>query len=212
MADLTEQQSSLFVKLTGTDLTGAETNPVDAPTSAPALSAAGLVVRPLPFESITYSAAAVNFILAAASTDVFMISGSATKTIKITLVAITMTTTSGSPLKVSPQLIKRSTLNTGASVAVTNVPHDSLSAAATASVKNYVVNPTLLGTAIGTLRVENISVNMQGVLGGAAMWKFTEIGEQPIVLRGVNENLVINLGGATVTGPVASAYVEWTEV
>ena len=79
-------------------------------------------------------------------------------------------------------------------------------------VSNYLVNPTLLGTAVGPLRAENVSANAQGIMGGTVWWEFSDPGQQPVVLRGVNENLVINLGGVTVAGPVASAYVEWTEV
>lgn len=161
----------------------------------------------------TYSAGiSALAIAAAATTDVFIISGSATKTVKVTVVSFSG---ADSAMKVSPLfLIKRSTANTGGtSTTLTNVPYDSTDAAGTAVVKAYTANPTL-GTAVGTIRSTNAGFysNGNGVPPNV-IWAFGTASAKPIILRGTAENLVLNLNGATVGGttPTLDLFVEWTE-
>jgi hypothetical protein len=163
-------------------------------------------------EPLTYSAAA-TFVSATAPTDIFLVTGSATKIIRIHKVKITATTTSGSAIKVNFQLLKRSTANVGGVVVVdTSVQHDSLDAAATAVVRHYTANPTTLGTLAGIIRADSNSVSPTGVGGGAIEWVFNEAAFKPIVLRGVNESLAVNLGSTSITGSMISISAEWSEV
>jgi len=116
-----------------------------------------LLGRQLPSNSIpvikaqtpTYSAAIGALVTAGAATDIFTITGSATKTIRITRIRI-----GGNSTTATWHIflgIKRSTANTGGtSTVLTRVPHDSLNAAATATIRAYTANPTL-GTTVGTL-------------------------------------------------------------
>ncbi len=230
MADLSEIQAAQSVKVIGSDLTGTETTPMGVDTNgsaqvilkdgsgatviaatSPSLSASAVVTRPIPFEVPTYSATASGFVCAAAATDVFTITGSATKTIRVTKFKISGTTTSGTAIKCNIQLIKRSTVDSaGTRVADTPVSYDSTNAAATATVGHYTANPTV-GTLVGILRADANSFSTTGVSGGIIEWHFSDSG-QPIVLRGISEQLAVNFNATTITGPVISIVVEWEEV
>ncbi len=179
-------------------------------TGQPALNATGLIVRPLPFEPTTYSTSSGSFVVAATPTDVFTLIGSASKTIRINKIKVTGSTTSGSPVKITIQLIKRSTADTGGTSAIlTSVPHDSTNAAATAVARSYTANPTL-GTAVGTARAQATSFQAAG-LTEVIEWNF-EQGGQHLVLRGVTESIAINFNGTTVTGSIIAISIEWQEV
>lgn len=211
MADLSDLQSADAVKIVGSDLSGVETYPIASTITTPSLSEPGMVVRPLPYEPVTYSAAAVGYVIATAATDIYTIIGSASKVIRINKIRISATTTSGTPIKVSIVLIKRSTLNTGGTrVAGLAVRHDSLSPAAAASVGHYTANPTL-GTSLGPARSASTSVTTSGVSGGDILYDF-ERGGEPMILRGASELLAVNLNGGTVSGPIVSVCIEWIEV
>lgn len=183
-------------------------NPLSA---TPLLTASALAVRVIPYEPATYSAAAVGFVPAAATaTDIFTITGSATKTIRIKEIRISGTTTSGSPIKTNIQIIKRSSANVGGtSAVVTPAQNDSASAASTATVVRYTVNPTTLGTIVAAIRGDSTAVSASGISGGVIMFDFSK---NPVILNGTTQLLCINLGGASVTSPVFSISVEWAEV
>lgn len=163
---------------------------------------------------LTYSAAASGFAPAALATDVFTIIGSATKSVKVLRVSISGTTTSGSGVTVNLAIVKRSSADTaGTSSVITNVVHDSNDAAATAVVRSYTANPTL-GTTVGSVRTARFAFPTAGLLESTGVSSEYEFGfgpEKAITLRGVAEQLVINLGATTITGGILSAYVEWTE-
>lgn len=160
----------------------------------------------------TYAACASAFVPAASATDVFTIQGSATKTIKITKITVTGTTTSGSGIAVNLSLIKRSTANTGGtSATVTPVTYDSTNASSTAVVKSYTANPSALGTIVGTVHADRHNIVTQGLLQNHITWIFGERASQALVLRGSSEYLAVNLGSVSVTGPVFSICVEYTE-
>lgn len=181
-------------------------------TTTPGITDQGLVVRPLPYEPQSYCAAAVGFVPPAAATDIFTITGSATKIIRIHKIRVSGTTTSGSTIKVVYSLLRRSTANTGGTrVAVTAVKNDSNNAAATATVGNYTANPTL-GTLVGAVCAISSGVSGSGLSDPEIIWDFSDDGCQEIILRGTSEQLSVNLNGATVTGPIFSCVVEWSEI
>lgn len=159
----------------------------------------------------TYSAGAA-FTLVASATDIFTITGSATKTIKIISIAINGVNTGNTNVLVN--VIKRSTANTGGtSSTVTGVPNDSTQAAATATVRSYTVNPTL-GTGVGTIRSDYafFPVLASTNAGTDVDHSFTDSGSRPIYLRGTGEVLAINLGGTLITGTTLVACdITWTE-
>jgi hypothetical protein len=232
VADLNDVQAAGITKIIGADTSGVEQTPVASTsagalhtnlrdssgteiassTTTPDITALGTVVRPLPYEPTSYSATSVAFVSAASATDVFTITGSASKTIRIHKVKVSGTTTSGSAIKITAQLIKRSTLDTGGtSVVATGVAHDSNSPSATAVVRHYTANPTTLGTTVGVLRADTVAFTGSGITGGVIEWNFEDFG-QPVVLRGVAQNLAVNFSATTITGPVISISVEWSEI
>jgi hypothetical protein len=161
----------------------------------------------------TYSAtSAIGFASATAATDIFTITGSATKTIRILRVGFSAQVTTAGVVNIL--LIKKSAANSGGtSAAATAVPHDSSDAAATATVLNYTANPTTLGAAVGTVRAARMFIPTSGtdIADFVNEWDFGYLPEKCVVLRGTTQVLSINLNATTVAGGTWTCYVEWTE-
>ena len=159
----------------------------------------------------TYAAAIAGLVSAATATDIFTITESATKTIRILRIIFSISTTTGSGLSFTAQLIKRSTANSGGtSTSPTVVAHDSNDAAGTAVVRAYTANPTL-GTTVGSIRAERTEAAPQGITRDRVVWDFGVRNGRAIVLRGTSEVLAVNFNSTTITGPVIGASIEWTE-
>ena len=162
---------------------------------------------------MTYSAATGSFTPPATPTDMFIINGSATKTIKISQIIISTTqTTAGVNVFF---VVKRSTANTGGtSVSETLVPYDSQDTAATGTAKHYTANPTV-GTAVGTIRSPKLwSADASGANSGMSIYTFDfqRLNEQGMTLRGVAEGLAVNFNGAALpAGLSVNISVTWTE-
>lgn len=157
----------------------------------------------------TYSASA-NVAAAAAATDIFTLTGSASATVYVTKVIVSgIQTTAGLN---DVQLIVRSTADTGGtSTAPAAIPHDSSDAAASATLLAYTANPTT-GTAVGTIRRGYVPVaGVTSVVNPLVVFEFGERGK-PITLRGIAQVVAVNLGGATLTGGTFDINVEWYEV
>jgi hypothetical protein len=160
---------------------------------------------------LSYSAGFTNITLAAATTDCFTILGSATKTVRITRVSFSCTTTAGSGIAMNLSLIKRSTADTGGtSTTATLVPHDSTNAAATSVVRSYTANPTL-GTSVGNVYTDRFQITAAGSISNKLDLAYGTRPAQAMILRGASEQLCLNLGGVTITNPVACFNIEWTE-
>lgn len=154
-------------------------------------------------------AASTTLVPGAAATDVFTITGSATKTIRIT--HIILSAVANTQIDVSTQLIKRSAADTGGtSTAPTRVPYDSTNLAATAVVAAYTANPTL-GTAVGTLATFKLSFVLTTSAAADILLEYGNRPTQAIVLRGAAQQLAINLNGTTITAGSLSITIEWTE-
>jgi hypothetical protein len=156
----------------------------------------------------SYSAAALAFVPALTATDIFTLTGSATKTIRITRIQISATQTTATANNIV--LLKRSTANTGGtSTTLTATPLDSANAAATAVARSYTANPTV-GTLVGNLRVDKLFIPTTTGSPTILDWKFGE-GCQPIYLRGVAQVLAVNLNSTTLAGNSFNIFIEWTE-
>lgn len=192
------------------------TNNVAVQSTDPVNGVQGLVVRNIPRVRQTYSATVENLVIATAATDIFTITGSATKTVYIHKITVSGTRTAHNHDVLI--LNKRSTVNTGGAFTTrTAVTYDSLNATATAVVRAYTANPTL-GTLIGNLKSTNVSfpvktpTNAQGN-GGAVVpwvWESTKDG-QPITLRGVSQQVGLNMNGVSAAGSNFNITIEWSE-
>ena len=157
----------------------------------------------------TYSAATIGFLPVATSTDFFNITGSATRTVRVTRIVISGIATAAA--SVATQLIKRSTANTGGTpTGLTMAPHDLNNAAATALIQTYAANPTL-GTSVGLPGAETLNLGAAGA-AGRIVFDFGTRNGQAGVLRGVAQSLNLNWNGAAVpAGTLLSIACEWTE-
>lgn len=166
---------------------------------------------PLDGSKATYSAAVVGLVFSANATDFFSIYGSASKIIRVTRIAFSFSTTSGSGASANVTLLKRLSSNTGGtSASSVSTPHDSNSSASTATVLSYTANPTSLGALVGILRAVRDSVGGSNFANNY-IWDFGGRPSQALVLRGVAQGITLNLNNSSVTGSVASMSVEWTE-
>ena len=164
--------------------------------------------------SPTYRAINGDVVPAATPTDVIVLVGSATKTIMITKFEITPTATANGSLDF--YVYKRTTADTGGtSTATTITLNDSSNPAATAVAKLYSANPSAVGTGslVGATRVTLAAKSPNGIAIQTWAESFGTGNQQPIVLRGVNESLCINLGGQTMpTGIDIYFTLEWVEL
>lgn len=158
----------------------------------------------------TYSASAVALGVASSPTDVFTITGSASKTIRITRLAVTGTQTTGAMRDVL--IIKRSAANTGGTSATPTIAsHDSTAAAATAVVRSYTANPSGLGVSVGTIRAQKLFISATTAVAGEFIMDWGPRNGQAVVLRGTSEVLAVNLNSVTSTGNSITVSIEWTE-
>lgn len=161
----------------------------------------------------TFKYVAQDITPVATATDVLVLSGSATKVIRVTKVSVVGTATAASIY--DNYIIKRTAANTGGtSTSVTPAQSDSADAAATATLKLYTANPSALGAGIA---VEGAKTYLSaGATPGAAalphVYTFGTRNDKAIVLRGTGESLAFNFGGQAVPSG-ASLYlsIEWTE-
>jgi hypothetical protein len=149
----------------------------------------------------------------ATATDVLVLTGSATKVIRVTKVEVVGTATAASIY--DHYIIKRTTANTGGtSSSVTAAKSDSADDAQTAALKLYTANPSAVGTGIA-IEAHKTYLSASATPGAAALPSSYEFGvrnDKAIVLRGTSESLAINFNGQAVPSG-ASLYLsfEWTE-
>jgi len=156
----------------------------------------------------TYGAAISGLTVAPAATDVFTISGSANKKIKI--VSFTISGLRSTAANISVHLVKRSTLNSGASISLTNVPFDSSDSSSDATVVYYTTNP-ILGTLVGIIAASKLFMPATTTAFNMPLkFNFSETDKQPLLLTS-NESISINLNGATIAGSNFDIFVQWVE-
>lgn len=162
-------------------------------------------------ESIpSYAATIIGLVpLAAGATDLFTITGSATKIIKVLALHIAGNATTATT--VSTSLVKRSTANTGGTSSVpTTVPHDSNNAAGTATVLAYTANPTALGASVGMLDAFRLDLpTVASATNGQLDENFDD--GQPFTLRGTSQVLAINFNSTAIAGGSVNISIHWTE-
>ena len=161
-----------------------------------------------------------TFTPVATPTDLVIIGGSGTKTVRVTSFKITTTNTAAGSQTFF--LIKRSTANAGGTfVAGTAVPFDSNDAAATATVGHYTTNPTL-GTGVGTIVTARtaspvlVPATFAGIVqdAGYDLLQFMDLTSTSrlVTLRGTAQQLCLNFSGAAlVAGQIHAWQIAWTE-
>jgi hypothetical protein len=162
----------------------------------------------------TYKYTSLGNTPAATPSDIFAISGSATRTIRITKIVVGgfATTTAGD---LNPIIVHRKTLDTGgASTNPVGVARDVANdGVPTAVLTLYTANPTT-GTLVGN--EDSCRLFLQVPATGApdvCAFTYGVNNDQLPVLYGVNDNVAINFAGATLPsgGSGIDIDVEWTE-
>jgi len=148
---------------------------------------------------------------ASSTTDNWRISGNASNTVIVTKINSTCTqTTAGT---VNYELRKESTaVSGGTSATVTNLPIDSGKSAAQSVVNSFTLTGPTRGTLVADIDNQQVDCPTTGSASGVDLFAtITAPGAPVAVLRGANEGLAIDLGGA-VTGGNITVTVEWMEV
>lgn len=194
---------------------------IDATSKAARATLYDATGREIAWQSKASYLAAGTFTPAATPTDLVIIEGSATKTVRVVSMKIFTTNTAAGSQQFF--LIKRSTADTtGTFVAATAVPVDSADAAATVNrVGHFTANPGALGTSVGNAYVTRVGspaavpASFAGVMQEAAVEmipKVTSGLERLLTLRGVAQCLAINFNGAAlVAGQTHAYFIQWTE-
>lgn len=160
--------------------------------------------------SATYGAQILGLTPAAATTDFFTITGSATKTVVVTKIRLGATTTLGSIKDII--LVKRSTANSaGTSTTPVIVPFDSNDTAGTAVVRAYTANPTL-GTTIGAFKAYKFQISAVGTANQDLQMEFDPTTSKGIILRGTSQVLSLSGNGVAFGGGASvDISIEWIE-
>jgi hypothetical protein len=164
----------------------------------------------------TYFVNSIGIVPAATPTDIFCLTGSATKTVRVKQVRVTGT--AGTAINITTYLMKHSVANTGgtaASTEATGLPTltaaDSTFATVTATATAYTGNPTIDSTRVFlSSQTHFLPVTSTAVAAPPALWLFDPPSSfSPLVLRGVAQQLCVNYNGVTTpsSGVVAVSAI-----
>lgn len=158
----------------------------------------------------TYAATVNALTTAASATNIVTINGSASKTVRVVKVLLSGIQTASGNMTVL--LRKQSTADSGGTPSsVTAVPHDSTSAAASATVNSYTGAPSA-GSLVGVVVCKRVTFPSAATAFDSPLDFFiADIPAQAIVLRGVAQGLAISFNGVTLTGGSVNATICWTE-
>jgi hypothetical protein len=164
----------------------------------------------------SYTVGTLNYTPAAAPTDVAILSGSATKTIKVTRVLLTVSATAAGQLQY--QLVKRVggtqsavnlafAANTHGALMDSANPASTVLAAGLAGV--YTVNPASVGTLSGVISAWTVQTPANGTV--VLSYDCVRPAQCP-TLRGTSQLLAVNGNGHTLlTGEIFGVTFEFTE-
>lgn len=164
----------------------------------------------------TFQAAGYGIVPVASATDIACITGSATRVTRVK--GIRITGTAGTLVTLPILVTKHTVANTGGTAALTTalpvpVKMDSTSVAATATTTAYTANPTIDSTA-GIVDVQTGSFNTTSALavGAPAIFNYAaNLYSAGPILRGVAQQVCVNLGGISVTSGLLAVSFSWTE-
>ena len=163
----------------------------------------------------TYRAALAPFSAGTgATTDIAILGGSASKTIRVTKVQVSSTTATAA-VYYDLQLNKTSTAHSaGTPVAGTVVPLDSGFAAGTATANSFTAAPTS-GTQVGLVDCTRVFSPISGTpaLGPQPfLFQFPAYGNAALVLRGTAQELTVRINGVTpANAQTWDIMFEWIE-
>lgn len=167
----------------------------------------------------TYSAVSIGLVPAASATDIFCISGSSTKAISIKRIEVSGI--AGTAVSVPVTILRRVSLDTGGTPAVTTAlpvaaPNFSTDSAATATLIAYTGNPTIVDASPVYLRSTYVSFPLTTGTVAPQTWVFGE--EVGWFTRAINipkgstaQQYCVNLNATTITTGTLNLYISWVE-
>lgn len=173
----------------------------------------GIVKQP------TYSAVSIGLVPASSATDIFCISGSATKAISIKRLEISGI--AGTAISVPVTVLRRVSLDTGGTPASTTAlpvatPNESVDAAATATLIAYTANPTIVDASPSYLRSSYVSFPLTTSTVSPQTWVFgEEVGwftkAMNIPKGSATQQVCVNFNATTVSSGTLNLYISWVE-
>lgn len=194
-----------------------------APASAQCVSAGGVNTVPTVGQNCltestvdTYAATSIGLVPAASATDIACITGSATRVVR--LLSVRISGSAGTLVSLPVVITKHASANTGGTAATSTalpVPYkmDTTDATPTATTTAYTANPTIADAAPGYLDIANVTLNVTTAAGGTPFnfTYLTHIYNEPPTLRGVAQQICVNLNGVSVSSGVLAISFLWTE-
>jgi hypothetical protein len=198
---------------TYTDSAGSSGATYISPTASPA-APAPVANFPLDGGKPTYVAAVTGLATVASATDFLVLTGSASKTIRVLRAGVSGVATT--ILNTTVRALIRTTADSGGtSSAITPVPYDQNDPAATATAASYTANPTVNDGTNRIVASQKVLFNLAAPTAGSESSRLLlDFGNRPgkaPVLRGTAQQLALNLNGVTVAGPSVDAFIEFTE-
>lgn len=179
----------------------------------------GLVCDNEPYVA-SFAASGYGIVPASSATDVGCITGSATKAVRVQ--SIRVSGTAGTLVTLPVILFKHTVANTGGTAAATTalpVPVSldttaATTASATATTTAYTANPTIDATALQVdAMVASFNVTSALVNGSQAFFDFkSRRYVNAPTLRGIAQQLCVNLGGISVSSGLLAVSFMWTEL
>ena len=172
----------------------------------------------------TYSSAFLGLASASSATDVLCISGSASKTVRLVEIKLGG---SGTAITFPVTLVRRASLDTGGTAASTTANPGVLTqiasrdtgqtpnTAPTAVLISYTANPTINDTAPVYLDSQALSLAAATASGSGqvdfayGLWNEDNI--LPPTLRGTTQQICVNFNATTITSPLLTGVITWTE-
>lgn len=165
----------------------------------------------------SFAATSVGLVPAASATDIACISGSASKITRVQRIRISGS--AGTLVNVPVTIMKHASANTGGTAATSTalpVPYalDSTNAAATATTTAWTANPTIADSSPGIIAGGMVVLTATGTLAGNTGllfdWESRNFMQAP-TLRGVAQQLCVNLNAVSVSSGVVNINLAWTE-
>lgn len=165
----------------------------------------------------SYAATGIALVPASTATDLACLTGSATKIVR--LQSLSVNGSAGTLINVPVTLRKNASADTGGTAATSTalpVPYalDSSNATVSATTIAYTANPTINDTTPGLIDSGVLVLSATGTLAGNSglVFDYSRRGyvEAP-TLRGIAQQLCLNLNSTSVSSGVLSVTFRWTE-
>ena len=174
------------------------------------------------WQKATYSAPFFGLVPVASATDLVCIAGSATKTVK--LASIKLSGTAGTLITTPLVVLRRASVDTGGTAGSTTANpantislRDTTQSAATATLIAYTANPTIVDTTPTYVDSQSITLPVSGTTAASVVPTYFDYSKDienivaPPTLRGIAQQICVNVGGASNSSGVINGGITWTE-